>query len=160
MLGTTVTSSLAFDALDRIDAVLDLSRIHAKLAARDSRDNGATGSLDRLDLMEGEYRRFLALHLAYPTAGIVPCKLVDEMWHQHILDTVAYRTDCNAIFGHFLDHYPYFGMRDEQDARELTDAYQTTLERYRCEFGEPPAGTWIVEKGATCKTQTGCRPEP
>ena len=46
----------------------------------------------------------------------VPCKLVDELWHAHILDTRAYRDDCYRIFGFFYDHYPYFGLRDAADA--------------------------------------------
>jgi len=81
---------------------------------------------------------FLALHLAYPEMDVVPCKIVDEMWHQHILDTAAYREDCEAIFGRFLDHFPHFGMRGEDDARALEDAYVETIDRYREAFGEPP----------------------
>jgi hypothetical protein len=33
--------------------------------------------------------------------------VVDEMWHRHILDTAAYRADCDSLFGRFLDHFPY-----------------------------------------------------
>jgi hypothetical protein len=61
--------------------------------------------------MEEEYRKFLALHLSYPDVDIVPCKIVDEIWHQHILDTAAYRDDCDALFGRFLDHFPYVAAR-------------------------------------------------
>lgn len=43
--------------------------------------------------------RLLALRLAYPEVDIVPCRLVDEMWHRHILDTQAYAEDCERIFG-------------------------------------------------------------
>ena len=38
-------------------------------------DEGHGYGRERLDLMEAEYRKFLALHLAYADAGIVPCKL-------------------------------------------------------------------------------------
>ena len=76
--------------------------------------------------MEGEYRKFLALHVAYPHAEIVPCKVVDDMWHQHILDTAGYRDDCDAIFGRFLDHFPYFGIRGDEDAQALHDAHADT----------------------------------
>jgi hypothetical protein len=101
----------------------------------------------------------LALHLAYPEMDIVPCKIVDEMWHQHILDTAAYRQDCEAIFGRFLDHFPYFGMRGEDDARALENAYVETIERYREAFGEPPADTWItVDASSRCK-RTACKPQ-
>ena len=76
----------------------------------------------------------------------MPCKIVDEIWHQHILDTAAYRRDCEAIFGRFLDHYPYFGMRERGQAQELTDAYAETLDLYREAFGEPPPDTWIARR--------------
>jgi hypothetical protein len=48
---------------------------------------------------------------------------------KHILDTAAYREDCDEIFGRFLDHFPYFGMRDEQDAQALEHAYADTIDR-------------------------------
>ena len=111
-----------------------------------------------LDVMEREYRRFLALHLAFPEADIVPCKLVDEMWHRHILDTIAYRHDCDALFGRFLDHFPYFGMRGDEDAQALNDAYADTIERYRDAFGEPAEGTWISSDASKCR-RTACKPQ-
>jgi hypothetical protein len=46
-------------------------------------------------------------------------KIVDEIWHQHILDTHAYHRDCDAIFGSYLHHFPYFGMRGDADAQAL-----------------------------------------
>jgi hypothetical protein len=73
-----------------------------------------------LALAEQEYRRFLALHLAFPDSDIVPCKLVDTIWHQHILDTRAYHEDCDAIFGSYLHHPPISGC-----------AAKTTLKRSR-----------------------------
>ncbi len=144
------------DALARLGELLDLSNIRMKLA---DPDESKGYNMDHLDLLESEYRKFLALHLAYPEMDVVPCKIVDEMWHQHILDTAAYREDCEAIFGQFLDHFPYFGMRGEDDARALEDAYVETIERYRDAFGEPPADTWItVEASSRCK-RTACKPQ-
>jgi hypothetical protein len=145
--------------VDRVLAVLnehlDLSNVRMKLADVEE-GQGLTDA--ELDLMEGEYRRFLALHLLHPDADIVPCKLVDEMWHRHILDTAAYRVDCDAIFGRFLDHFPYFGMRDEADTQALHDAYADTIDRYREAFGEPPEGTWISADASKCK-RTACKPQ-
>jgi hypothetical protein len=135
---------------------LDFASIRMKLA---DRDEGAGLDEATVDLMEQEYRRFLALHLMYPEAAIVPCKVVDEMWHRHILDTAAYRGDCDAIFGRFLDHFPYFGMRGEQDARDLEAAYVSTLDRYRAAFGEPPADTWIAADAAASCKRTACKPQ-
>jgi len=142
-------------AMDRLDAVLDLSGIRMKLA---DPEEGRGYSETDLDLREGEYRKFLALHLANPGMDIVPCKLVDEFWHQHILDTRAYHDDCHAIFGEYLHHFPYFGMRGEEDARALQDAYVDTLDRYRAAFGEPPDETWISADASKCK-RTACKPQ-
>ena len=113
---------------------------------------------DELDLAEQEYRRFLALHLVFPEADIVPCKLVDTIWHQHILDTRAYHADCNVIFGDYLHHFPYFGMRGDGDAQALADAYRETLRRYRDAFGEPPESIWIASDASSCK-RTACKPQ-
>jgi hypothetical protein len=141
-------------ALERIGSLLDLSNIRFKLA---NPEEGTPPSEHELNVMEAEYRKFLALRLAHPEAVIVPCKLVDEMWHRHILDTRAYANDCERIFGAFMHHFPYFGMRGEQDAQDLTDAYVETLERYRAAFGEPPAETWISpDARRRCRTQ--CKP--
>lgn len=145
----------ADEALDRLAGLLDLRNVRQKLA---DPEEGPGHSEADLDLLEGEYRKFLALHLMHPDAEIVPCKIVDTIWHQHILDTATYRVDCDAIFGEFLDHFPYFGMRDEQDAQALSDAYADTIERYREAFGEPPGATWISVDAASCK-RTACKPQ-
>jgi hypothetical protein len=66
-----------------------------------------------------------------------------------ILGTAAYREDCDALLRRFLDHYPYFGMRGDDDAQALHDAYADTIERYRDAFGKPPTGTWISADAAS-----------
>ena len=142
------------DALAVLEEHLDLSGLRFKLARP---EEGAPPSEDHIDLMEAEYRKFLALRLAYPDADIVPCKLVDEMWHRHILDTRAYADDCERIFGSFMHHFPYFGLRGEDDAQALSDAYADTLKRYRDAFGDPPDGTW-VSADAKRRCRTGCKP--
>jgi hypothetical protein len=145
----------AAEAIIHLAQVLDLSKVRMKLA--DSKEEKSV-SEPELDLMEQEYRRFLAMHIAYPEAEVVPCTIVDEIWHKHILDTIAYRQDCEAIFGEFLDHYPYFGMQSEQEAQELQDAYGDTLEIYEREFGTPPDGTWISADAARC-VRKNCKPQ-
>jgi hypothetical protein len=155
MTVTTASPPSPSDALAILDASLDLTNVRMKLT---DRDDGPGLSPACLNLLETEYRRFLALHLAHPSAEIVPCKIVDDIWHQHILDTAAYRADCDLIFGRFLDHFPYFGMRGEQDAIALQSGYADTLERYRAAFGEPPDGTWISADAASCK-RTNCKPQ-
>jgi hypothetical protein len=155
MSPATLAPNAATEALIRLGEVLDLGNVRMKLG---DPEEGPGYADDRLDLMETEYRKFLALHLAFPTAEIVPSKLVDEMWHQHILDTHAYHADCDLIFGAYLHHFPYFGMRGEADARALGDAFAETIERYRNAFGEPPAGVWISAEASKCN-RTNCKPQ-
>jgi hypothetical protein len=155
MSSAVLTPVSATEALDRLAEALDLSKIRMKLA--DPKE-GKGYDAAHLDLIEQEYRRFLAMHVSHPDAEIVPCHMVDEMWHAHILDTIAYREDCEAIFGGFLDHFPYFGMRGDDDAAALSDAYADTLEIYEQDFGSPPDRTWISTDAASCK-RTNCKPQ-
>jgi hypothetical protein len=154
MTAATTTDIAPLEALARTQELIDLTAIRRKLA---DPEEGKGLMAEQLDVMEAEYRRFLAMHLAYPGADVVPCKIVDEIWHQHILDTRAYARDCDALFGEFLHHFPYFGMNGPDDAQALHDAYAWTIERYRDAFGEPPAGTWISADAAKCK-RTACKP--
>lgn len=70
----------------------------------------------------------------YPV--IPPSVDIDEIWHHHILDTYKYHEDCTAIFGQYLHHYPYFGMRGESDYLELERTFKITQKLHLEEFGE------------------------
>ena len=156
MASDTLARPTSTETLARLKELLNLGNVKMKLA---DAEEGPDLDGDHIALMEAEYRKFLALQLMYPEAVIVPCKIVDEMWHRHILDTAAYREDCDAVFGRFLDHFPYFGMRGDDDAQALDDAYADTLNLYRKAFGEPPSDTWItVNASARCK-RTACKPQ-
>lgn len=62
-----------------------------------------------------------------------------KFWHYHILDTRAYHKDCDTVFGHYLHHFPYFGMRGEQDAINLKNSFYLTKDRYLETFNEEMA---------------------
>lgn len=95
-----------------------------------------------------EYRRFLFLTVTKPEA-IVPTEFVDAVWHAHILDTAKYRDDCQQLFGFFLDHFPYFGMRGKEDQETLQATFANTANLYESVFG----GTYFVgARGANCGT--------
>jgi hypothetical protein len=147
------SQSTASDCLSQIEVNLDLSMVRLKLAKP---EEGQGWTPDQLDLAEGEYRKFLALCIAHPKETIVPCRLVDQFWHQHILDTSAYREDCQRLFGFFYDHYPYFGLNGPDDAASLEAAYEVTLNLYELNFGEPPRGAWKGDAKEKCRT--GCKP--
>jgi hypothetical protein len=159
-MSTIATFPSAADALGYLEERFDLANVRMKL---EDSEEGKGYTPEQSALAEQEYRKFLALHLMYPDADIVPCHIVDDIWHQHILDTIAYRHDCDAIFGRFLDHFPYFGMRGDDDAKALLDAYEDTLAKYEDAFGAPPKGTWRAADAkakchrSSCRTQ--CKPQ-
>lgn len=64
----------------------------------------------RADQAEQEYKRFLYLMQQFPAEILAPSPDVDRFWHLHILDTMRYARDCDAVFGYFLHHYPYLGL--------------------------------------------------
>jgi hypothetical protein len=147
------TATLTRPAAEVLDHItLDLSMVRMKLA---NPEEGEPWSDEKLDLAEAEYRRFLALCIAFPEKAIVPCRIVDQLWHAHILDTAAYREDCDRLFGFFFDHYPYFGLNGPDDAANLERSYGNTLDLYVANFGEPPIGAWGGRAG---KCRTGCKP--
>ena len=86
------------------------------------------------------------------TVPIVPSKEVDGFWHQHILDTRKYAEDCDTLFGFFLHHFPYFGMRGVQDEANLAAAFAETRRIYEATFGEsfPVAQDAQAEECSSC----------
>ncbi len=110
---------------------LDLSRIKAKLMEQAPEGKGWTQA--QADEAELWYRRYLIVIAKYPDFVHVPNEPIDAFWHQHILDTRAYARDCEAVFGRFMHHYPYFGL--DGDADERDKAFEETNRLYHIEFG-------------------------
>lgn len=145
---------------------LDLEPIKVKLI---DKKEGPGWTLDKINRTEIEYKRFLFLSFKYREEPIVPSAQVDAFWHQHILDTEKYDKDCRKLFGYFLHHFPYFGIRGEEDARNLDNKFKDTLRLYEEEFKEPPInylGTMgsYPECSRSCSPQAcvpgGCNPTP
>lgn len=120
---------------------LDLEPIMVKLM---DPEEGLGWSLDFTMRVADEYRKFLTLCKENPDLPIVPSTLVDNFWHFHILDTQKYQEDCEAFFGYFLHHFPYFGMRGEQDEENLEAAWQETCRLYETRFGTLPKDLWVA----------------
>lgn len=114
---------------------LDFSRLRFKYA--EASEAEMTG--EQWDKAELEYRRFLHLKKLYPGVSMVPSKQVDQIWHAHILDTKAYREDCEKVFGRFIDHYPYFGIYGKEDYANLVSAFDKTIALYEKHFGLYPS---------------------
>ncbi|QZO13403.1 glycine-rich domain-containing protein [Pseudoalteromonas piscicida] len=104
---------------------LDLSQITHRLKI-------ATG-MTEADCLQAEvlYRQFLVLKSKYPDTPITPPQLADEVWHEHITDTLAYHNDCENLFGAFLHHIP-----DEDNQK----TWQKAVYLYQLEFGVDVSG--------------------
>lgn len=121
--------------IDPVIANLDLEMVKMKLREP---EEGENWTHEQCDSAEVEYKRYLHLCKKFGK-GIVPNKIMDKFWHYHILDTRAYHKDCDTVFGHYLHHFPYFGMRGEQDAIDLKNSFYQTKDRYIETFGEEMA---------------------
>src|SRR5690348_3991211 len=87
---------------------LDLTMVKRKLMEPYPEGRGwTTEQCEQADLW---YRRYLTLCMLHEDVPCVPNTPIDTIWHQHILDTVAYADDCERIFGKFLHHFPYYGL--------------------------------------------------
>ena len=95
---------------------LDLSNVKMKLMEPVPEGQGWT--LAQADEAEKWYKRFLQLCLIHHDLPVVPNHQIDTIWHQHILDTRGYGEDCRVIFGHFLHHYPYYGLKGDAAERD------------------------------------------
>jgi hypothetical protein len=129
-------------ALARV-AELDFTMLKQKLVLEEG------WSAEHCDEVEDLYRRFLALNVAYPDRKICPTGPIDDFWHAHILDTRAYERDCNLLFGRFLHHFPYFGMRGPDDYAELQAAFDETRELFITHFGIDPCGGETEARGCS-----------
>ena len=114
-------------------AALDLEPIKVKLMHVES---GEGWSLEKVNAVEFEYRRFLYLMKMFPQEQTAPLMDVDIFWHYHILDTMKYALDCEAVFGYFLHHFPYIGLRGEDDEAAHQRVGDRMKELYESTFGE------------------------
>lgn len=135
-------------------ALLDFQRIKFKYTASAEAEMTA----DEWDQAELEYRRFLTLKALYPAVSLVPSKMVDAVWHAHILDTRAYRADCLSVFGYFIDHYPYFGIYGADDYQSLQNTFEETVALYERHFGPHPGDA--ARQAARCGGHACHAPSP
>ncbi|KKW21071.1 MAG: hypothetical protein UY71_C0004G0013 [Parcubacteria group bacterium GW2011_GWB1_52_7] len=121
---------------------MNLGSVFEQLRQRDSR----TWTAERCREAKKEYQRFLALCKVCSKTPIVPSQLLDEVWHQHVLNTKRYLRDCEVYFGYFLHHRPVStGVRNHKEH------WNQTLKLYREVFGEePPSAIWRGSEGANC----------
>lgn len=138
------------NAAEESVCALDLEAVMVKLM---DRKEGSGWSLQNTESAIALYRGFLIINLRYPDDVHVPTKTIDAVWHRHILDSRKYLRDCDAIFGAYFHHFPYFGMRGEEDAQARAASFAKTKERFAQEFGVSLDEVSATKEGAACK---GC----
>jgi hypothetical protein len=71
---------------------------------------------ERFVQAELEYRQFLSLCRSNPGQKVMPTRLGDAVWHQHILNTKLYVDDCRSYLGYYLHHLPRMPDKDIVEA--------------------------------------------
>jgi len=69
---------------------------------------------DVVDELVAAYVRFIATKLCdkdYGSTLYSPCNVVDELWHDHILDTQGYAAFCRK-YGEFVHHQPGISVHE------------------------------------------------
>lgn len=132
MVTTTGQQVITAERLRRADE-LDLEPVVYKLTHPEPGEPPL--SLTEADHAAALYRCFLKLCLLCPGAAIVPTRQLDHVWHTHMLDTAKYRADCDHVFGRFLDHFPYAGLRGDADRSAWRDDFAGTRRLFREHFG-------------------------
>jgi len=95
-------------------------------------------SLSKADKVGDLYIKFLKLIEIYPDKSIVPTEAIDEMWHMHILDTRKYQADCQKLFGRFIHHFPYYGVRNSDDESAMKESFEETVILFEKHFRIKP----------------------
>lgn len=106
-----------------------------------------------------EYRRMLKVIQKFPDAPAVPSKLVDLVWHEHILDTQEYRRDSQRLFGRYMHHAPSFGDNEDEavmeEKKEMVAQQQEMLQLYAKLFGDEPRAQFWPQAQASASPQMG-----
>ncbi len=88
-----------------------------------------------------EYKKFVYLGVV-SNFHVTPSKIIDVVWHEHLLFTKAYREFCDNVINYQFDHHPELMPVAEETGR-FSAQYIDTLEFYMLEFNvSPPEDIW------------------
>lgn len=95
-----------------------------------------------------EYRKFVYLGMV-SEVSVTPPKVIDQVWHEHLLFSRAYREFCRDVLERDFDHNPEL-IPSEEQTEAFRAQYDATLNLYRDEFNVmPPADIWGTPKFGT-----------
>lgn len=93
----------------------------------------------------GEYKKFLYLGVVSGPA-VTPSRVIDQIWHEHLLFSRGYREFCRDVLQHEFDHHPELLAVEEQTS-VFKEQYDATLALYVTEFNQmPPEDIWGTPK--------------
>lgn len=110
----------------------DLADVHARVKLR------MGWSEEQADEAVQEYRKFIVLVALDPEKSYGMVEAVDEVWHQHLLNTRDYLAMCDAIMGGVIHHEqqpldtalgPDYRRLREQTLRDLTTKFSGPLSK-------------------------------
>ena len=119
-----------------ISAIQELDLEPVKLRVMDA-ELGEGWTRDYTDSIEAAYKNYLTMLVKYQdhAEDILLSKDVDEFWHTHILQTMKYTDDCEAVFGKYLHHAPHIGEITHDDIERREAQAEKTRRLYQGEFG-------------------------
>jgi hypothetical protein len=136
---------------------LDLDPIKVKLMHKES---GEGWTLEQASAVENEYRRYLYLMKIFPSEMAAPSMDVDTFWHYHILDTMKYVRDCEDVFGYFLHHFPYVGLRGQDDLAAHEEMGERMAVLYEQTFGQKYPDSLISDAASAANDMTAYSSRP
>ena len=106
------------------------------------------------------YRKYLFILVKYRDQykEIPPTFEIDEIWHNHILDTRQYTENCEVLYGEYIHHNPWLFMKDDktQDFEKMFRLSKLMRRLFLDEFGEEltepkqaEAVAWMKARGFT-----------
>ena len=88
-----------------------------------------------------EYKKFVYLGII-SDFQVTPSKIIDQVWHEHVLFSKAYREFCNDVIHYAFDHNPEL-IPDPSLTGIFHAQYLETIDLYKKEFGiDPPKAFW------------------
>ena len=111
------------------------------------------------------YKQFMVLKAVckdFDATKLSPPPLVDEIWHEHILDTRGYRAFCDAAFKQFVDHDPdgvldcgARRVRRERTLHKLKECFEDEYDRHIWTY---PLENSFKRKYAVVRDEQGPQP--
>lgn len=92
-----------------------------------------------------EYKKFIYLGLVSDFV-VTPSRIIDQVWHEHLLFSAGYRTFCDVVLGRRFDHSPEL-IPNKKQLAVYEAQFQATLALYAEEFGyAAPEDIWSTSK--------------